>query len=189
MTTLHYVKKARKPIKDAGIEKGDSYYWWQFAFRQKQVSKMHPRRSQYMTQSPYLGGIYDIEDAINLLTSDEIKDGCIDDIINDINNIRDEAESSLDNIPDQLKEASAGATLQEYIDNLESWASDLEQVGFDNTDDDSFTEDAEYEWSNLSADEQAKHNEKEWIEERAKELLDERRQEVLDEIQGISYPG
>lgn len=197
MTTLHHVNKARKAIKGTDIKKGDSYYWWQFAFRSKQVSKTRPRRSQYMTQSPYLGGIYDVEDDINALqVSDITNDSCLDDILNSIESIKDEAESSLDNIPDQLKEAPAGATLQEYIDNLEAWYDELRDVDFDNVEDGSFDEEAADEWENTYAhDKNARASDgltmskDEWIEERAKELLEERRQEVLDEIQSIAYPG
>lgn len=201
MTTLHYVKKARKDIKGTDIKRGDPYYWWQFAFSQKQVSKERPRRSRYMTRSPYLAGIYDVEDAINALKADDItSDDCLSDIIADIESIKDEAESSLDNIPEQLKDAPAGSTLQEYIDNLESWIDELERVDFDNVEDDSFVEEAAAEWDALSADEKKRirrdwdpikgSNVKYgWIEERAKELLDERREEVLNEIQNVSYPG
>ena len=161
MTTLHYVKKARKAIKGTDIRKGDSYYWWQFAFSQKQVSKERPRRSQYMTRSSYLGQIYDLEDDIAAMTIEDLSDNCLDDFVSQIENIRDEAETSLDNIPEQLKEASAGATLQEYIDNLESWQSDLEQIDFSPLSD-------EYE-----------------DDEEKEEALEE----LLSEIQGTSYPG
>lgn len=188
MTTLHYVKKARKAIKGTDIKKGDSYYWWQFAFSRKQVSKTHPRRSQYMTRSAYLSQIMDLEDRIEELTVADLSEGLIDEICGDIESIRDEAESSLDNIPEQLKEAPAGAMLQEYIDNLESWQSDLESVDMSGIDED-YSGDAEDEWDAMDKEERRGVKKAEWVTERAKELLDERLEEILGELQGVSYPG
>ena len=32
MPRVHFVKKARKDYPSTGIQKGDSYYWWQFRY-------------------------------------------------------------------------------------------------------------------------------------------------------------
>lgn len=189
MTTLHHVKKARKAIKGTDIKKGDSYYWWQFAFRARQVSKTMPRRSQYMTQSEHLGSIYDLEDQLSALTIEDISESCIDDIKSEIENIRDTCEERLNNMPEQLQEAPAGQTLQEYIDNCESWLDDLEGVDFDNIEEDAFVEDATEEWNNLTEEEKKDQNQVDWIANRAAELLEERKQEILDDIQSKNYPG
>jgi hypothetical protein len=50
MPRVHFVEKARKPIPHAGVEVGDSYYWWKFRYGGRRVSKTRPRRSQ-LTQS------------------------------------------------------------------------------------------------------------------------------------------
>lgn len=192
MTTLHYVKKARKDNKAAGIKKGDSYYWWQFAFGRKQCSKEHPRRSQYMTQSQHLGAIYDVEDQIEAMTTKDIVDGCLDDVISQIEEIKENCESNLDNIPEQLKYASAGETLQQYIDGCESWISDLEGVDFSSLDND-FQADAENEVDESDfTDDEGNIDEaalQDAITEKADELEEEAKQSILDEIQGIQYPG
>lgn len=162
MTRLHYVKKARKSIKGTDIKKGDSYYWWQFAFRSKQVSKTHPRRSQYMTQSEHLGNIYDIEDDLSALTIEDIKEGfTLDEYIQQVEEIKDTCQERLDNMPEQLQYAPAGETLQEYIDNLEQWQSDLETCDVDFSIDDDDTE----------------------------EDIESKKQEILDNIQSCTYPG
>lgn len=195
MTRLNYVKKARKPIPSAGIEKGDSYYWWQFAFRSKQVSKTRPRRSQYMTQSPYLSQIYDIEDDLGALTVEQIEEGCLDEFISQIESVKDEAESSLGNIPDQLKDAPAGATLQEYIDNCEQWISDLEDVDFSELDESSIREEAKQKYSeNLESCKAATlenpaKEPKETEEEIFNRLMEEKKDEILMDIQSKMYPG
>lgn len=167
MTKLHYVKKARKENKAAGIKKGDSYYWWQFAFRSKQVSKTLPRRSQYMTQSEHLGAIYDLEDQINEMTIESIDESCLEDIISEIGNLIDTCEDRLNNMPEQLQQAPAGETLQEYIDNLEQWQSDLEDI-------------------DLSIDIEKENDESD---DDFEERVDERKEEILNEIQSTSYPG
>lgn len=167
MTTLHHVKKARKAIKGTDIKKGDSYYWWQFAFRSKQVSKTRPRRSQYATQSEHLGNIYDIEDDLSGLTIDDIVDGfSLDDYTSQIQDVIDTCQERLDNMPEQLQEAPSGQTLQEYIDNCESWISDLESVDLEIDTYDDIEDEDERETA-----------------------LEERKQEILDNIQGCSYPG
>lgn len=195
MTRLHYVKKARKAIKGTDIKKGDSYYWWQFAFRSKQVSKTMPRRSQYVTRSEHLGAIYDLEDQLSEMETDDIQDGCLDNIISEIENIRDICQERLDNMPEQLQEAPSGQTLQEYIDNLESWQSDLEGIDLD-IDEDEIKEVAGEEYNqalndyDISAKEDEEAEEpKESEEEIFDRLLENRKQEILDDIRGCNYPG
>lgn len=63
MARLHFVKKARKTIRGAGIKKGESYYWWKFRHGGKRVSKTKPRRSA-LTQSEFYGVMYDAEDDV-----------------------------------------------------------------------------------------------------------------------------
>jgi len=94
------------------------------------------------------------------MTIDEIDDSCLDDVIQEIENIRNTCQERLDNMPEQLQDAPSGQTLQEYIDNLEQWQSDLEGI-------------------NLTVD----------IDEDDEESEENSRQEVLDEIQNCSYPG
>lgn len=192
MTTLHYVKKARKSIPGTDIKKGDSYYWWQFAFSSKQVSKRRPRRSQYATRSEHLGAIYDIEDNISEMSTSDIDSTCLDEITNEIESIRDTCQERLDNMPEQLQEAPAGQTLQDYIDNLESWVDDIEDVDLSELDED-FVEKAKEDIAeddfinedgvaNLQGYEDA-------INERAQELEEEAKQNILDELQSKMYPG
>ena len=38
MPKLNYVKKARKDYPESEIQKGDSYYWWQFNYGPKNKS-------------------------------------------------------------------------------------------------------------------------------------------------------
>lgn len=137
MARAHFVKKARRNYNDAGIKKGESYYWWKFNFSKYiHRSKTAPRRSQ-LTQSGFLAQLYDIEDNIsdmsveNYSCGDDIRSD-LDSFIGDIQSLLDECQNNLDNMPEHLQESSSsGETLRERIDALEGWISELESINCD----------------------------------------------------------
>jgi hypothetical protein len=121
MTTAHFVKKAQKDYPEQGIKKGDSYWHWAFAFGPKYKSKTQPTRSQ-LTRSHFLSTLYSIEDSIpdafiECNTTDLLQDA-VDQIISEIEELKDETQNSLDNMPPQLQDADSGQLLQERIDGL-----------------------------------------------------------------------
>ena len=128
MPRVHFVKKARKdnPV----VKKGESYYWWQFAFSPRSYSKTKPTRSQ-LTKSSFLSQLYDLEDQIGngsgQWTDFESIQSNIDELVDQLQSLADECQDSLDNMPEQLQESSqAGETLQERIDALEETISCIE---------------------------------------------------------------
>lgn len=162
MARLHFVKKARKPIKSIGVKKGDSYYWWKFNFsRTKHCSKAQPPRSA-LTQSEFLGQVYDLEDRLsaldNTMTAEDIQSE-VESIAEEIRNLGQEQEDKRGNMPDQLQDSGSGETLQNRYDSCEEWASNLEGVDF-SVDDDLKGED-----------------------------LENRIEEIIEEVQGYSYEG
>lgn len=77
MARAHFVKKARKNNKAAGIKKGESYWWWKFRHGGKRFSKTQPRQSQ-LTQSEFMSAFYAIQESIedsslNVLTPDDLE--------------------------------------------------------------------------------------------------------------------
>jgi hypothetical protein len=127
MARLTYVKKARKD--NAVCKKGESYYWWQFAFSPKTLSKTKPRRSQ-LTRSSFLGQLYDIEDDFSF-DGDDLETSR-DELVSTLEGIRDECQDSLDAMPDHLQDTSdSGCTLTERIEQLDEWISNLEAVDLD----------------------------------------------------------
>ncbi len=67
-----------------------------------------------------------------------------DSIVSDLEDIRDDLQGRLDNMPEGLQQGDAGQLLQERIDALESAISDLEDIDFDDDfDDDLSDEDRE----------------------------------------------
>jgi hypothetical protein len=114
------------------VKKGEPYYWWQFNFRPKTISKVAPRRSQ-LTGSPFLSSLYDLEDEISEAgtTDPEELEGMVSGWVAQITDMKDECEEHLQNMPEQLQESDSGQTLQDRIDGLEQWISDLEAVDLD----------------------------------------------------------
>lgn len=123
MTRAHFVQRARK--KNSVAEKGEPYYWWKFRRGGKQLSKTRPRRSQ-LTQSAFWGRVYDLQDeysgAPTLYCDVESQ---IESIKSTLEEIKDETQSSLDNMPQHLQESSV---LNERIEAIDSAISELDGV-------------------------------------------------------------
>lgn len=139
MARATFVKSARKAIKGTGIKKGDSYYWWKFRYGDKQVSKTPPRRSQ-LTQSDFLGQLYDLEDQLADLVADNylddpsaLKDD-IQQIADDVRALGGEQADKLSNMPDSLQQGPTGEMLQSRADGCDAWADELEAVDVEEAD-------------------------------------------------------
>jgi hypothetical protein len=124
MPRVNYVKKARKD--NPAVKAGEPYYWWKFRFGPKRYSKTRPARSQ-LTQSEFLATVWDLQDEF-VVSSDNIE-GDIEDLVSTLEELRDQCQDSLDNMPESLQETSdAGALLQERIENLDSAIDDLQAI-------------------------------------------------------------
>ncbi len=139
MARAKKVEKARKDYPDAGIKKGDTYYWWKFRYGGRRFSLTYPKRSQ-LTQSEFLGNVYELEDRIEALSADSYDDAGglatdIEDIANDIREQGEECSERRDNMPEQLQDSDSGELLQGRYDTCEEWASALEEVDTDFEDD------------------------------------------------------
>ena len=152
MATANFVKKARKDYPDAGIKKGESYWWWKFNFsNHRHMSKTKPSRSQ-LTNSPFYSELFDLVDGFSL-DVDGMVDGRngettpevpsvegiqseietqVEEIRSQLEELQSQQQESLDNMPDHLQESSdSGIMLQERIDALESAMGDLDSVQLD----------------------------------------------------------
>lgn len=131
MPRVHVVKKARKDYPSQGIKKGDQYYWWKFNFSKViHKSKTRPQRSQ-LTRSDFLSSLYDLQDNWNWEANEELESQR-DDLVSQITELKEQCEESLQNMPEHLQESSdSGQTLQERIEALDQWISDLEGINCD----------------------------------------------------------
>ena len=156
MPKVTLVKKAMKDYPEAGIKKGEPYYWWKFRFGPKHYSKTPPKPQQ-LTQSDFLQRLYDIQDALAAVsgeTGDELQ-AEVDNIKADLQELADECTEKHDNMPEGLQDGDTGQLLQDRAEALEGAIGELDAIDFEVDE-------------GLSAEEQQA-----------------RIQEIIDEIQGV----
>lgn len=169
MPKVHFVKKARKdnPV----CKRGESYYWWQHAFSPKSYSKTKPKSSQ-LTKSNYLSQLYALQESINegAYNDFDSMDTNRQDIVDQLQELSDECQDSLDNMPEQLQESSeAGMTLQERIDMLEDSISSIESIDIPELPEDWSEETTE--WDEMDQNEKDEFI-SEWKQERVNEFIE-----------------
>jgi len=180
MPRVHHVKKARKdnPV----CKKGESYYWWKFRYGGKRFSKTYPKSSE-LTQSEFLSQVYELNERIEDLDVDNIKDLKfeIEDIAGEYRQLGEEQEEKLYNMPDHLQDTSdAGELLRERSEGCETVADELENIDTD-IDEDSIKEEVKSELG-----EDAEEDE---IEDEIKSRVQDRFEEILSEVQSLQYDG
>lgn len=134
MPKVHYVAKARKADKKAGIKKGDSYYWWSKrpggrGRGYKVKSKTRPRASQ-LTSSEYLSTVFAANEAVEdagddpaaLIEALQEAESCLD-------SLKDETEEKLSNVEEAFPNGCPVAEqLQERIDALEQLIGEIQDA-------------------------------------------------------------
>lgn len=126
------------------VKKGQKYYHWTLYKSTMQISLTPPRQSQ-LTGSAFLQQLYSMQEQIADCTTDiDAMTSLRDEIVDQANNLKDETESSLDNMPEGLREGDTGQMLQSRIDGLDQWISELEAIDFE-IDEDIDKEGEEYE--------------------------------------------
>lgn len=201
MARAHFVKKARKNYPDAGIKKGDSYYWWAFQYGPMIRSKTAPKPSQ-LTQSEFLSTVYDINERLESLSAETAEDleSEVTSICDDIENLKSETEDKLNNMPEQLQQAQTGEMLQGRIDALDEMVSNLQSVSYDEVPESLEGEDKAADaleeamstvsvekWPALTEDGR-KESINDAIDTRKSEIA-EALQAIIDEISGYAYEG
>lgn len=180
------------------IKKGEPYYWWQFMNSSKQYSKTQPRRSQ-LTQSGFLSSLYDLEDRVSECSCSDKDDfdSFKEEVTSEIEDLRSQCEDSLSNMPDSLQQSPTGELLQERIDGLENWASEIEGIECDYDEDElreqakdevleSKREDSEDQSEEALEKITIEDSDEDAIEERFNELAQEKVDEAISELQNTS---
>lgn len=129
------------------IVKGETYFQWSIkaqrggtTYRQH-TSHGHPKQSQ-LTNSKLSGAYAAIESAEASIAAASGKDDLVEALescASEIEQVRDEYQESLDNMPDGLQQGTTGQEIQEKIDALESFADSLNSAAGD-LDDDEYEE-------------------------------------------------
>lgn len=126
MPKVHHVKKSRKPVPQLDLPAGSEYYWWglmQGSRGVKRFSKTYPTRSQ-LTQSEFLGRLYDLEDQL----ADIENPDDLDCIIEEIRSLGEEQQEKADNQPENLHGSSGHELLENRASAMEAWADELDGV-------------------------------------------------------------
>jgi len=112
------------------IQKGDKYKKIVEMYRKPKTicDDCNVPRSE-LTSSQYLGWIYDLQDNFVINSKDDVES-----LIEIIEEQKEELEERFENIPEQLQDGNAGTILQDRIEILEDTISQLEQIDFDDTD-------------------------------------------------------
>lgn len=168
MARTHFVKKARKAIRYAGIKKGDSYYWWKFRFGGKRVSKTPPKQSQ-LTQSDFWSAVFSAQEtAAESVPEFDSLASVRDDLVYDLQNIEDETQGKFDNMPEGLQQGDTGQMLEERVSAIQDVISEIEGI------------DCEPEIDETEGAEEKESDEEK--QERIDKLREEKAQEVWDEV-------
>lgn len=169
------------------IQKGESYYWWEFMNGGTYYSKTQPKASQ-LTQSNYLSQLYSIQEDIaefSASTADDVK-SAIEDFKERLKSLQEETQGSLDNMPDSLQYSPTGELLQERIDSLYNAVSEIESIDTDYEEPtlEEWIEENSYEESDEDGNELNDENENfiAWKEEKEAEWVTEK----IDELQNVS---
>lgn len=183
MPKVTHVKKARKAIKDAGIKKGDAYYWWKFRYGGIRRSLTPPKASQ-LTQSTFLSTVLGIgehvEDITTLLWNDDMTtedaESELQDLAQQLRDAGEDAQSSLDNMPEGLQQGTTGQLLQTRVEQTETTADELENI--EAPEDADFTDD-DYDLPKDATDDQKL--------KALDDMRQARRTEMADAIDGIDW--
>lgn len=131
MAKIHYVKKCR--VDNPAVKRGEGFYWWKLPFGEKQYSKTYPSRSQ-LTDSDYLGCVFDLQDSIKGYTWIEQEadfSDMMDEIIDQVTDIRDQCQLSYDNMAPMLHSAPNGLLLMARIDACDTALGEVSEMDFD----------------------------------------------------------
>lgn len=112
------------------INVGESYYTWCFYGGQPIYSRNRPRPSQ-LTNNSFYQELYSIQEKIDDYEPEDTDDvaSFVEEVIGDLESLRDECQERFDNIPEQLQESSDGAQiLQQRIEDLEGAISEFENI-------------------------------------------------------------
>lgn len=130
MPKVHKVNRAGKDYPAIGVKKGEPYYWWEFRYGGKRMSKTPPRPSQ-LTQSK-MSGVYaaqeGLKDALAAASDPDDITSAIDQAVGELEDVASEYEDSLSNMPDSLQQSSSGEAIQEKIDAIREYAGELESA-------------------------------------------------------------
>jgi hypothetical protein len=128
-TKVHLVKKSR--VDNAAVKRGEQYWWWKLPFGEKTVSSTYPVRSQ-LTNSDYLGCVFDLEDQIHDFTIDNASDfeAMLEEVTEVIGDIQEQCQTNYDNMAPMLHAAPNGKLLAERLRVIPELLEELDALDY-----------------------------------------------------------
>jgi hypothetical protein len=179
------------------VKKGETYYSWGMMVGGRGIqrkSKTPPTRSQ-LTNSEFLGRIYDLEDNVdwsNVECPEDLQSRR-DELVSELQALGEEQSDKLSNMPDGLQQSQTGELLEQRAEACENIASEFENVDLDDFEEDLDNEELDEvadtyreengleegedvpedndRYQELVAEKRAEKLEK-WLEEKSQELMD-----------------
>lgn len=119
-------RKARKDYPNAGIKKGDEYYYWKRktgpASGVTCRSLTPPTPSQL--NSGFAGEVGEIEASLDAAEDVE----AVRSVAEEIRTLGEEQQGKFDNMPEGLQQGDTGQMLEERANQCEEWANGIEQA-------------------------------------------------------------
>jgi len=127
--------RAARDYPQFGILRGEEHYVWSLYRQRPQRSKVYPKPSQ-LTSSEFLQTAYQIEEMIEESECETAEDVAAlrDTMVEQINELESEQQEKFDNMPEGLQQGDTGQLLQERIDSLQTWATELGCVDIETED-------------------------------------------------------
>lgn len=127
-----YHRKAMKDYPQYKIAKGEMYYYTKIKTGPRSSKTMRsktPFKPSQLTSSDFLQRLYSVDEMLGEGFADkEALVSTLEDAISQLEELRDEQQEKLDNMPDGLRDGDTGNLLQERYDALDSYISELEDV-------------------------------------------------------------
>lgn len=131
------------------IHKGESYWTWAFMNGPQMYSKTAPRPSQ-LTRSEFMSTYYGIMEEVEDWEPESQDEDALEEFISiitgELEELRDETQDRLDNMPEGLQDGDTGQLLQERIDECDSLISDFEAIDTTPDYDEDATDEEKEEW-------------------------------------------
>ena len=139
MPKVTHVKKARKD--NPAVKAGEQYWWWKTRLTigkryisQKHYSATRPKLSQLIS-SPFFSSLQAAKEIVEDSDPQSLEDlqDIRDEYVGELENARDEAQESLDQLPEQFQETHM---LNERVEEMEAFISEIESIDIPDSDPD-----------------------------------------------------
>ncbi len=191
MPRINQVKKSRQQRTchkcQKVIEIGQPYKWAKPRYGSKKIRcAVCVFKASELTQSEFLSQVYAIDETIAEWTTDTCFESAIEEVVGELEILRDECDDKLNNMPDQLQYAPTGQLLQERQDSCDEMIDELQGVELE-VDEEEITTDCKEGFE--KEEDESEEDYKTRLQEETQQAIEDKKEEILAELQNICYNG